>query len=118
MFPWGDEWLTDTAVWARSDGTADAGSLPAGASWVGALDMSGNLAEWVNSIYGLVRFPYPYNRDDGREDITDRSALRIQRGGSYNQNVSALSTIRRVPAEPFVYSSSVGFRCARDFDED
>ena len=55
VFPWGNDFVGKNAVWADSSGdqTADVGSRPAGASWVGALDLSGNLWEWVSSIYRL-----------------------------------------------------------------
>ncbi|MCA9909772.1 MAG: SUMF1/EgtB/PvdO family nonheme iron enzyme, partial [Anaerolineae bacterium] len=46
-YPWGNEWNENYAVWTgNSTKTADVGSHPEGASWVGALDMSGNVWEW------------------------------------------------------------------------
>ena len=66
----------------------DAGTLPVmdangnplrphGASWVGAVDLAGNVWEWVNSLrrsgfsqqsYDFLKlYPYPYIADDGRE---------------------------------------------------
>ena len=48
-YPWGDEFSPDLAVWEENAGgaTAEVGSKPNGASWVGALDMSGNVWEWA-----------------------------------------------------------------------
>ena len=61
--------------------TSPVGSYPNGTSWVGALDMSGNVWEWSSSVFGS----YPYDANDGREDInsTDDRALR---GGTWYGN--------------------------------
>ncbi|MBL8161004.1 MAG: SUMF1/EgtB/PvdO family nonheme iron enzyme [Anaerolineae bacterium] len=111
-YPWGDEWDGAKAVWNRSDsqGTAEVGSIPAGASWVGALDMSGNLWEWVGSQY----VDYPYNAADGREDINRTNIINILRGGSWSSayavNLRAASRGRN-PSD--LRNINLGFRCAR-----
>ncbi len=56
LFPWGNEFDRANVVWADAVGdpsnkTAEVGSKPSGASWVGALDLSGNVWEWVSSLY-------------------------------------------------------------------
>jgi iron(II)-dependent oxidoreductase len=82
IYPWGNKWYPDRVVWNRRDsqGTADVGSILEGASWVGALDMSGNVWEWTSSLDEN----YPYNASDGREgDAGNRAViLRVLRGGS------------------------------------
>ena len=88
---------------------APVGSYPQGASWVGALDMAGNLWEWTSSVYE----PYPYRSDDGREDqyATGDRALR---GSSWNWiGAEARTTARAAPIQP--HSDWYGFRCVRDF---
>lgn len=50
---------------------------PIGDSPFGCCDMMGNIWEWTNSI----PFPYPYNPNDGRENILE-GFLRVLRGGS------------------------------------
>jgi len=85
IFPWGNSFdgtranhcdgNCGAASWAsgfnyvneeNDDGyvvTAPVGSYPLGASWVGALDMSGNVWEWTSSLYQ----PYPYDGQEGRK---------------------------------------------------
>ncbi|TVR19435.1 MAG: hypothetical protein EA396_12540, partial [Anaerolineaceae bacterium] len=59
IYPWGNEFFANNVV--NSGGrTADVGSRPGGVSWVGALDMSGNVWEWTSSLFE----PYPYDADD------------------------------------------------------
>jgi formylglycine-generating enzyme len=131
IFPWGNEFDGTRAnhcdgkcgesSWASSynyvneendDGyavTAPVGSYPAGASWVGALDMSGNVWEWVSSIFQ----PYPYAADDGRENAQDTNSLRVLRGGSFSSSSNVLRAPNRgrdYPSDEFI---NRGFRCAR-----
>lgn len=47
VYPWGDAFDPAKANVVGSDGPVAVGSFPAGASWVGALDMAGNAMEWV-----------------------------------------------------------------------
>jgi len=131
MYPWGnnDPTTTDGLAVYYVNATDDVGSLPDGASWVGALDLSGNVWEWVNTIYGIdlnanygfsdageQRYAYPYVADDGREmnseNITD---VRVLRGGSfgtlYPQDLRGAVHYRRKPSD---VDSNWGFRCVRD----
>jgi formylglycine-generating enzyme required for sulfatase activity len=114
IYPWGNDWNPESAVWSgNSEGqTATVGSRPAGVSWVGALDMSGNVSEWVSSLYQ----DYPYVPDDGREADTDNSTnvRRVLRGGSWNYALtSPLRAPARVWGTPNFQDGDVGFRCAR-----
>ena len=47
-YAWGDQFLSDNLIWANANGQpAEVGSRSGGVSWVGALDMNGNVWEWV-----------------------------------------------------------------------
>ncbi len=80
LYPWGDQPPTaETANFGNNTGdTLPVGSLPAGASPYGILDLSGNVWEWTSSL----EQPYPYAADDGREDPT-ADGQRTARGGSF-----------------------------------
>jgi formylglycine-generating enzyme required for sulfatase activity len=111
-YPWGNEQPNvNLAVYGQQDVTADVGSKPDGASWVGALDMSGNVWEWGSSLY----MPYSAEADPGREASPDGngSGARVLRGGSFELDASYLYSARRglnLPAAEFDLN---GFRCAR-----
>jgi formylglycine-generating enzyme required for sulfatase activity len=111
VYPWGDEFALRNVVFQQEFEAADVGSLPAGASWVGALDMSGNVWEWVSSAYKS----YPYVPDDGREDLTDVDSVRVWRGGSfYDYKEEDLRAAARGQFTPNYAIYTNGFRCARD----
>jgi len=112
-YPWGNDWDPDKLIGLRSSsrGTTVVGYLPAGASWVGALDMSGNVWEWVSSRHE----PYPYDATDGREEQDSTTSIRVHRGGGWNRTAeqSFLATARDRDLSNF-RSDSGGVRCALD----
>jgi formylglycine-generating enzyme required for sulfatase activity len=116
VYPWGNDWQPDDVVYDdNSNGqTAVVGSKPNGKSWVGALDMAGNVWEWCSSLYA----PYPYRADDGREADTGSSSdvLRVLRGGSWDTNnkVSFRGANRGCLNIMFV-GLDFGFRLARSW---
>lgn len=135
VFPWGDTFLgnrlnicdsnCDQGSWADSsindgyDTPAPVGNYANGASWVGAYDMAGNVWEWTRSIYNTSRYPYPYDADDGRNDLTDRNSQRVLRGSSWNWIAADARTTSRSPhATNYSSSDWYGFRCVRPFSTD
>ncbi len=114
IYPWGSAWEAEKVISNRSDtrGSALAGSIPAGASWVGALDMAGNVRELTSSLYR----PYPYDPADGREGNTG-GEQRVARGGSWFDAVSSeLRAQFRRRTNPNLGYGTVGFRCVRDVE--
>jgi len=114
VYPWGNTWNANNAVTYRSSsqGTANVGGLLAGVSWVGALDMSGNVWEWTHSLSES----YPYDAEDGREaDTGTRTDVRrVLRGGSWdNDNTDHLRAAYRNWYNPDNWFDDFGFRCAR-----
>lgn len=79
-YPWGDDWRKGYCNTAAADvhATTPVGHYPLGVTPYGAYDMIGNVWEWTSSLYN----PYPYQADDGREDMA-ASGWRVARGGSY-----------------------------------
>jgi formylglycine-generating enzyme required for sulfatase activity len=80
-FPWGDEADPDRANYGDTGiGSPSAmGCFPGGGSPYGVLDMAGNVWEWCHSLYE----PYPYDPQDGREDLK-AEGMRVLRGGSFH----------------------------------
>ncbi len=80
-YPWGDEWCPDRCN-SKEKGlgrTTPVGQYsPRGDSPYGCVDMAGNVWEWCRSRFA----PYPYDANDGREDL-EGDARRVLRGGSW-----------------------------------
>lgn len=84
IYPWGDtfdETKCNTVEGGKGDTTPVGAYSPQGDSPYGCADMSGNVWEWTHSLYK----PYPYQVNDGREDVKT-SSNRVLRGGSFNYN--------------------------------
>jgi len=115
VYPWGNDFVADNVVYSGNSNsqTAAVGSRPAGASWVGAHDLSGNVVEWVSSIYE----DYPYQAADGREAYPtgDGISRRVRRGGAWLTESDKLGSANRGWSDPLDTPSSNGFRCARPF---
>ncbi len=111
IYPWGNELDETRLVFDRNSNNqaADVGSIPEGASWVGALDMSGNVFEWVSSIYAR----YPFDPADGRENPDPTGTDRVFRGGINSYIDFGVSGHIRFRLEAEGRDWFVGFRCAR-----
>lgn len=113
VYPWGDEFVGENAVYFGSSdtGTADVGSRPDGKSWIGSLDMGGNVWEWTSTIYQ----DYPYDTTDRRESRSDSISARVLRGGSFFHYDSNIRAANRLRSNPSIVLNYNGFRCARDY---
>jgi formylglycine-generating enzyme required for sulfatase activity len=113
-FPWGDTIDCSLAnYWGNENGcvndTTPVGSYPDGASPYGALEMTGNVMEWVSTLFAK----YPYEASDGRED-PGASGSRVLRGGSWNVTAEFSRGSRRDWYIPTAKRNYVGYRCAMD----
>ena len=111
IYPWGNTFVADNVVYDGNSGgqTANVGSRPGGISWVGAYDLSGNVWEWVSTIYQS----YPYSATDGRESNSDTNSERVGRGGSWDLDSYSLHAAFRYRDDPDFRGSDIGVRCAR-----
>lgn len=115
QYPWGSKDIPANSVNASNANgkSANVGSKPAGASWVGAQDLAGNVWEWTATQYDQEKFPYPYREGDGRNSSDGTNTL-VLRGGSWvNVNGPDLRAANRSGNVPSFQNGSYGFRCAR-----
>lgn len=107
IYPWGNQLnLRRLNADGRFGGTQPVESHPAGASPYGALDMAGNVWEWVADWYAA----YP-----GSAFVSDffGQKYKVVRGGSWNHPALDARTYHRDIASPHRALAVVGFRCAR-----
>jgi formylglycine-generating enzyme required for sulfatase activity len=114
QFPWGatDPSGIEGLLNYRAQDTAEVGLFPDGASPYGALDMAGNVSEWVADWLSLE-----YYNDPPSSNPTgpDSGQYRVWRGGSWaNTSPDRVLTYSRTGNLPTDSSSGIGFRCARD----
>jgi formylglycine-generating enzyme required for sulfatase activity len=123
-FPWGNAPPTTCAVAVLTGmvgecgnrrGTWEVGTTAEGKSAFGALDMAGNVWEWVADGYE------PYAADAASDGgVADpRPALApgargVLRGGSWDYAVASAKVTYRLPFASTSGNVSIGFRCARD----
>ncbi len=107
-YPWGDESPSCSLTnygYCKGDTTA-VGSYPEGASYYGALDMAGNVWEWVNDWYG------PYNANDTNNPTgASTGDFRVLRGGSWIYGTWVIRSAYRSWYVPFRWDYYWGFRC-------
>lgn len=113
-----------TYPWGNNDPTADVlnfndtigdttkvGSYPNGASPYGALDMAGNVWEWVADWHSRTYYANsPFNNPLGPET----GFFRVLRGGAWNYRETYARSIHRNRGLPIISHNFIGFRCASD----
>jgi len=107
-YPWGNEEPDKNyANFDRDIGdTSEVGRYVKGASPYGAMDMAGNVWEWVNDWYGDYDVNDTYNPMGN-----DHGSDRITRGGSWYMRTMYIKTAFRQSREPDSKYSGLGFRC-------
>ncbi len=116
-YPWGEDPPTcDRAnlfIGAHQcrEGTRPTGTLPQGRSPYGALDMVGNVLEWVSDYYD----PHSYLLSDDVDPRGPPSGTdRVLRGGSYGDASEIGHHVWvRYHMPPDTTGQHIGFRCAR-----
>jgi formylglycine-generating enzyme required for sulfatase activity len=107
IYPWGNQW--DAERCNSEEGgpkdTTPVGAYPQGASPYGLLDMAGNVWEWTRSIHKS----YPYDPDDGREDL-EAEDPRVLRGGAFDDVARHIRCAYRSGFIPSGLSWASGFR--------
>jgi len=108
-YPWGSEATSNELLNFNFavGSTTPVGSYPAGASPYGALDMAGNVEEWVADRYDIGYYAVsPGSNPQG----PDEGPFRTVRGGSYYSNGMDVRTFSRERALANASFDSVGFR--------
>jgi serine/threonine-protein kinase len=118
-----DETIHATPEWSKADvfrgyvdgwlTTAPVGSFPAGASPVGALDMTGNVAEWCQD--GFDRSFYDKSRRQDPCFETDLGAGYVIRGGSFGSTPEGSRVAKRDYGLAEYRAHDLGFRVARNW---
>jgi len=112
-YPWGDD--APHCLLANISGclgdTEAVGSHLEGASPYGALDMAGNVSEWVTDWFMSGYFSHsPASNPPGPIGGTSR----VVRGGEYGGALYGLHASARGAYQPEATSSGIGFRCVMD----
>jgi formylglycine-generating enzyme required for sulfatase activity len=113
VYSWGNEELTcelANVIGCVRD-TTQVSSYPDGASWTGALDMTGNVWEWVADWYGS---DYYSTLAPGVLDPTgpESGDIRVLRGGAFVVNQGFARAAYRSRGRPLDRNSYLGFRVA------
>ena len=117
-FPWGNDFQAKNAAFGIPK-ISDVGKFAGGASPSGALDMAGNVLEWVDAYFQ----PYP-NSPASNSEFGETN--RVVRGGHFaSKSSESLKTTKRIYIPPTVASGEdgeklvaaiIGFRCAVSAD--
>lgn len=117
-YPWGENW--DASKSQNSSAIPSApvavGSFPDGASAFGALDMCGNVWEWVNSPYSAFDGFEPWRKNSSRKSKSispefNRS-FKVAKGGSFATARNDMRIDMRMSVHPSENDASLGFRAA------
>ncbi len=110
-YPWGEGIDCDHAQYGEcGGGTVPVESKSKGVSPYGALDMAGNVWEWVADWYDSGYYSQsPGSNPSG----PDSGEYRVHRGGSWGDNRESARCAYRAGLDPGLRGDRLGFRCAR-----
>jgi formylglycine-generating enzyme required for sulfatase activity len=93
--------------------TTQVGSYPAGESLYGALDMAGNLWEWVADWF-QTDYYNTYLPDSWPDNPAGpaNGTYKVLRGGAWDSKRYYVRIARRYSNSPYLSDNNVGFRCA------
>ena len=107
-FPWGNSGPNSNLANFKATDTVAVGSFPAGASPYQALDMAGNVWNWVNDWYDV------YPGGDKNASSFFGTTWRVSRGGTWASiGATSLRSSYRAADYPVISNANRGFRCAR-----
>lgn len=111
IYPWGNTPPSEQLVnyGMNAGDTTKAGALPSGASIYGALNMAGNVWEWVSDWYDKDYYqvsPAENPRGPGSGDG------RVLRSGSWVSKIENIYSASRLSDDPSSSKNIYGFRCA------
>lgn len=108
-------WVVESEAHDGFARTAPVGSYPQGASPYGALDMAGNVWEWVEDWYDPEYYRYASSRNPrGPPQRRAMDLTKVVRGGSWTSNAGKARTTSR-SFDPILFTApGMGFRCAAD----
>ncbi len=114
-FPWGDAPIdcAHANLAGCTGGTEPVGSHPAGASPYGALDMAGNVVEWVSDIYDPKYYAATQSVDPRGPGATSLFPAYVGRGGGWNSTEIWHRASARDDYEGTYFKKTFGVRCAR-----
>jgi len=113
IFPWGNQSLTSQRANYHNSNLGDTvkvGSYPEGASVYGALDMAGNVYEWVADWY--VSDYYHSQQEWVNPQGPSAGTQKVARGGGWAYDEPSLRIAGREGWIPELWDDGFGFRCA------
>jgi formylglycine-generating enzyme required for sulfatase activity len=108
IWPWGNEWDPQrcNSLEGGPGETTPVAAYPEGASPYGLLDMAGNVWEWTRSLHK----PYPYQADDGRENLKLEGFLVLRGGSHFHGYPRRVRCASRLGFVPYLLYGDYGFR--------
>jgi serine/threonine-protein kinase len=116
MYPWGNNAPNTTLLnyYQNVGDTTEVGKYPNGASPYGALDMAGNVWQWVADWYQSGYYATLGNNASNPQGPASGD-VRVLRGGSWNDiiNYFFVRSALRGRVDPTSWGAAFGFRCSR-----